>query len=233
MTLATSIAISTSISSTLFSSSSGSKIAKFAAVILLGCASTLARAQSAPTNEGVQWDFPDFTANQIFPSSHNMSMEVYRSGPNVRMDRSAAWSTLYLNSTHKIYNLTSYPDGSHQCVVLRPDQVKMLPSPLELLNGTKIKRTPAGTEVAEGHTCKIENVVVTRVTGETIESKVWEAEDLKGIPVKIESQLPGSKLTALYHDIVVGAPDKALFIPPDKCTPFEKMGQVVEQVNVK
>ncbi len=210
-----------------------SKVGKAVATILLACASTLASAQTAPGKGEAQWDFPDFTANQIFPSNYNMSMKVYRSGPNVRMDRSAAWSTLYLNSSHKIYNLTSYPDGSHQCVVLRPDQVKMLPSPLELLNGIKVKRTPAGTEVVEGHTCKVETVVVARVTGETIESKVWEAEDLKGIPVKVESQLPGSKLTALYHDIVIGSPDKALFVVPDKCTPFEKMGQVVEQVNVK
>jgi hypothetical protein len=29
---------------------------------------------------------------------------------------------------------------------------------------------------------------------------------------------------------VLGTPDKALFAPPDKCTPFEKMGQVVEKV---
>jgi hypothetical protein len=221
--LATSISLSISIS----------KIGKLAAIVLLGVTSTFVNAQNEAKHDAAQWDFPDFTANQIFPSNYNLSMKVYRSGPNVRMERSAAWSTLYLNSTQKVYNLTSYPDGSHQCVVLRPDQVKMLPSPLELLNGTKVKRTPAGTEVVEGHNCKVETVVVTRVTGETIESKVWEAEDLKGIPVKIESQLPGSKLTAVYHDIVVGPSDAALFTAPEKCTPFEKMGQVVEQVNGK
>lgn len=143
-------------------------------------------------------------------------------------------TTLYMPASSKVYNLTVYPDGSRQCVVMRPDQAKMLPSPLELLNGTIAKRNSAGTEVVEGHASKIESVVVTRPDGRTIESKVWEAEDLQGVPVKIESQLPeGLKLTAVYRDIVLGTPEKALFTPPVKCTPFEKMGQVVEQKIIK
>jgi len=182
----------------------------------------------------VPWDFPDFSATQVFPfATYDMTMKVYRSGSSVRMERSPAWSTLYVPAIGKIYNLTTYPDGSHKCVVLRPDQVKMMPSPLELLNGNNVKRTPAGTEVVEGHTCKVEDVVVTRADGQVIHSKVWEAEDLKGIPVKIESQMPSHKLSAVYRDIVLGTPDKTLFTPPDKCIPFEKMGQVVEKKIIK
>ena len=197
-----------------------------AAVMVLVASVAPTRAQ----NGVVPWDFPDFSATQVFPfATYDMTMKVYRSGPSVRMERSPAWSTLYMPVTGKIYNLTTYPDGSHKCVVLRPDQVKMLPSPLELLNGNKVERTSAGTEVVEGHTCKVEDVVVTRADGQIIRSKVWEAEDLKGIPVKIESQLPSHKVSAVYRDIVLGTPDKALFTPPDKCIPFEKMGQVVEQ----
>ncbi len=107
---------------------------------------------------------------------------------------------------------------------MRPDQAKMLPSPLELLQGTKVKRTPAGTETVEGHSCKVENVVVTRADGKTIESKVWEADDLKGVPVKIESQTEHGKFIAVYRDIVLGTLDKALFTPPDKCTTLRKDG---------
>ena len=200
---------------------------KVAAVTILVSAATLMPAQ----NDVVAWEFPNFSATQVFQSKKfDVPMKVYRSGSSVRLERSAAWSTLYMPSTGKVYNLTSYPDGSHQCVVMRPDQARMLPSLLELLHGTKVKRTPAGTEVVEGHTCKVENVVVTKADGRTIESKVWEAEDLKGVPVKIESQLPHGALTAVYRDIVLGTPDKTLFTPPDKCTPFEKMGQVVEKI---
>jgi hypothetical protein len=158
-----------------------------------------------------------------------MPMKVYRSGSSVRVEMTATITTLYMPASHKVYSLTTYPDGSHQCVVMRPDQAGMMPSPLELLFGTKVKKTPAGTEVVEGHKCKVEIAVVTEPDGKTVESKVWEAEDLKGVPVKIESQHPGgAHLTAVYRDIVLGTPDKALFTPPNKCTPFEKMGQVVE-----
>jgi hypothetical protein len=199
-------------------------VGKIAAVMALAWSATLMRAQ----NDVVPWDFPDFSATQVLLANVDIPMKVYRSGTSVRMERSGAWSTLY--TPFKIYNLTSYPDGSRQCVVMRPGQVKMLPSPLELLNGIKVERTPAGTEVVEGHPCKIEKVVVTRPDGRTVESTVWEAQDLKGLPVKIESQLPPHKYKAVYRDIVLGTPDKGLFTPPDKCTPYEKMGQVVEKV---
>jgi hypothetical protein len=116
---------------------------------------------------------------------------------------------------------------------MKPEQARMLPSPLELLQGSDIKRTAAGTEVVDGHPCKIENVLVTRPDGKTIESKVWEAQDLKGIPVKIESHIGEFTLSAVYRDISMETPDPQLFTAPERCTPFEKMGQVVEQKIVK
>jgi hypothetical protein len=178
--------------------------------------------------------FPDFSATQVFQSRKaDISMKVYQSGDSVRVERSEALSTLYMPSRSKVYNLTAYPDHSHQCVVMKPEQAKMLPSPLELLQGSDLKRTAAGTEVVEGHPCKIENVVVTRPEGKTIESKVWEAQDLKGIPVKIESHIGEVTLSAVYRDIAMETPDQNLFTLPEKCTPFENMGQVVEQKILK
>ena len=160
-------------------------------------------------------------------------MKVYRSGSSVRVERSGAMSTLYVPAQSKVYNFTFYPDHSRQCVSMKPEQAKMLPSPLELLQGRVVKRTPADDEVVEGHPCKVENVIVARPDGKTVESRVWEAADLKGIPVKIESYLEGITLRAVYHDIVIGAPDEDLFTVPEKCTPFEKMGQVAEMKTLK
>jgi hypothetical protein len=74
---------------------------------------------------------------------------------------------------------------------------------------------------------------VTRPDGKTIESKVWEAQDLNGIPVKIESHIGEFTLSAIYRDISTETPDQNLFTIPEKCTPFEKMGQVAEQKTVK
>ena len=189
--------------------------------------SALAPAQAA-------WNYPDFSATQVFESRKaDFSMKVSQSGCSVRVERSAALSTLYVPSSGQVYNFTTYPDHSHQCVAMKPDQAKMLPSPLELLQGSTVKRTAVGTEVVEGHPSKIENVVVTRPGGKTIESKVWEAQDLQGIPVKIESRIGDITLTAVYRDISIHAPEQALFAIPEKCTPFEKMGQVAEQATLK
>jgi hypothetical protein len=175
------------------------------------------------------WNFPNFSATQVF-SAHraDMTMKIYRSGSSVRVERSGAIATLYVPASSQVFNLTVYPDKSRQCVAMKPEQAKMLPSPLELILGQIVKRTPAGSEVVDGHSSKIEDVVVVEPDGKTVESRVWEAEDLKGIPVKIESHLEGVTLRATYRDIVIGPPDEVLFRVPDRCIPFEKMGQVAE-----
>ncbi len=189
---------------------------------------------SALTHAQAAWNFPDFSATQVFPSRKaDFAMKVYYSGTSVRVERSAALSTIYMPSSSKVYNFTTYPDHSHQCVAMKPDQAKMLPSPLELLQGSNLQRTAIGTEVVEGHPTKVETVTVTRPDGTTVQSKVWEAEELQGIPVKIESHIGELTLTAVYRDISIAAPDAALFAVPDKCTPFEKMGQVAEQTTLR
>ena len=175
------------------------------------------------------WNFPNFSATQVFSARRvDMTMKIYRSGSSVRVERGAAIATLYVPASSKVYNLTVYPDHSRQCVAMKPEQAKMLPSPMELILGRIVKRTPAGSEVVDGHPSKIEDVSVVEPDGKTVESKVWEAEDLKGIPVKIESHLDGVTLRATYRDIVIGPPDEVLFRVPDRCIPFEKMGQVAE-----
>ena len=201
-------------------------IGKVAGMLLLVSSAIVARAQDS----GDPWSFPDFSAIQLMgPNRRPLPEKVYWSGTSVRVDLTSAMANLYLPATGKVYKLTVYPDKTRGCIVMKADQAKMLPNPLELLQGTKVKRTPAGTETVEGHSCKVEKVVVTRADGKTVESKVWEADDLKGVPVKIESQTEHGKFMAVYRDIAFGTLDKALFTPPDKCTPYEKMGKVVEE----
>lgn len=196
------------------------------AVFSVGCGS-LVHGQDALT-------FPDFAATQTFASRKaSMSMKVYHSGSSVRVERSAALSTLYVPSESKVYNLTTYPDQSHQCVVMKPEQAKMLPSPLELLQGTIVKRTSAGTENFDGHPCNIENVVVTRADGSTIASRVWEAQDLKGVPIRIDSRIGDINLSATYRDISFDTPEPGLFTIPETCTPLERMGQVAERETLR
>jgi len=197
----------------------------FVIALLLGCLTEFGGVLQAQES----WNFPNFSATQVFSSRRaDMTMKVYRSGSSVRVERSGAIATLYVPASSQVFNLTVYPDKSRQCVAMKPEQAKMLPSPLELILGQIVKRTPAGSEVVDGHSSKIEDVTVVEPDGKTVESRVWEAEDLKGIPVKIESHLDGVTLRATYRDVVIGPPDEVLFRVPDRCIPFENMGQVAE-----
>jgi|SRR5579859_935722 len=181
------------------------------------------------------FNFPDFTAIQrIGTSGRNMLMKVYSSGSTVRVDVSPKISNLFVTSTGKVYRVVTYPDESKSCVVMRRDQERFLASPLEMLQGEKVQRTSAGTEVVDGHKCKVEDVVVTRADGTIMKSKVWEAEDFKGVPIKIVSEVkPDVKIAALYGDISFEKVDPALVTPPAKCTPIEKEGQVAEKKIIK
>jgi hypothetical protein len=195
------------------------------------CCAQDSRAASQAANA---WDFPDFSATQIFGGkTSDMPMKVYRSGSSVRVERSGALSTLYIPAEGMVYNFTTYPDQSHQCTRMKPQQAKMLPSPLELIQGVSVQRTPIGTDEKQGHPCKVETVVATQSDGSSVESKVWEAEDLEGIPVRIESKFPDMTLSAVYQDISIGAPDAGLFAIPGRCTPLENMGQVAEKKTLK
>lgn len=202
------------------------RLSKIAVVIaaLVWCVFPAHAQQSAKA-----WDFPDFSAIQVFQAPNYPQMKVYRAGSNIRVER-VGTTTLYALATSKTYTLTTYPGGGHSCVVMNPNQVHMaLPSPLQILLGADLKRTPEGEGVVEGHRCKVESVSTKSLDGTIIRSKVWEAEDLHGVPAKIESRLPsGVRLVAVYRKIELGAPDKALFAPPAKCTPYDKMGQVAE-----
>lgn len=196
---------------------------KLALILVALC--TLADAQS----------YPDFSATQVFNSGKvEMPMKIHRAGTSVYVERTATMSTLYATSDTTIYNFTTYPDHSHQCVAMKPEQARMIPSPLEMIQGKIVKRTSMGTEEMESHPTQVELVEVMGIDGKTIESKVWWAADLQGIPVRIESHLDNNvNLNAVYREIKIAAPDPALFATPEKCTPFEKMWQVAEAKLVK
>jgi len=194
----------------------------------------IAFSQSSTVFAQQNWTFPDFSATQVFASRKaEMAMKVYRASSAVRVERSAAISTVYVTANRMVYNLTTYPDNSHQCVSMKPEQARMLPSPLQLILGRIVSRKSAGTEVVEGNAAKIEDVEVEQLDGKTIHSRVWLGDDVQGIPVQIESYVGNLTLRAVYRDIAVGAPDANLFRIPDRCTPFEKMGQVAESHVVK
>jgi hypothetical protein len=193
-----------------------SRVTRIAAVaITLASLPVISRAQSAA------WKLPDYSAMQ---SMGNLPPgKIYQSGSNVHAEPAPGLVTIYQSTNNKAYNL--YARG--YCIEM-PAEKALTPNPLQLLFGTKVERTPIGNAVVDGHSCKVEKVVVTGADGKTTESKVWEAEDLQGIPVKIQSQTEHGPLLAVYNDIVLAKSDPALFALPNKCIPIEKMGEVAK-----
>jgi hypothetical protein len=188
------------------------------------------------------FNFPDFTAIQKIATRGGpgtLLMKVYFSGSTVRVEQTSKIVNLFVTSTGKVYKMVTYPDKTTSCVVMRRDQRGFMVSPFEMLQGAKVERTPAGTDVIDGHDTKIEDVVVTRADGKVMKSQVWEADDFKGVPIKIVSEIPPDakaepgaapfNIAALYGDIKFEKVDPALLTPPDNCTPIEKTYTVIKE----
>jgi len=75
----------------------------------------------------------------------------------------------------------------------------------------------------DGHPCKVENLTVTQQNGQPTKMKVWEAQDLKGFPIKIESQTSRGPVTIEYKDISFSEPEASLFTHPDNCRQMPTM----------
>jgi hypothetical protein len=188
------------------------------------------------------FSFPDFTAIQKIATRGGpgtLLMKVYFSGSTVRVDVSPKITNLFVTSAGKVYKIVTSPDKTSSCVVMKRDQQGFMTSPFEMLQGAKVERTPAGTDVVDGHKTKVEDVVVTRADGKVMKSKVWEADDFQGAPIKVVSEIdpPANvdsdampiKIAALYGDIKFEKVDPALLTPPDNCMPLEKTYEVIAQ----
>jgi hypothetical protein len=163
---------------------------------------------------------PPYTATQVqyvAGRGGEMRMKIMKAGGKFRMDLSPELQTIYRWDQNRAYNLMG-----KNCVYVSAQKATMLPSPLELITGTNVKRKALGNETVEGHPCNVEEVTLTSIRGEVIKSKVWLAQDLRGIPVKIESQTDHGAIAAYYRDIVIGIKDQSVFDAPKNCIPFEK-----------
>ena len=97
--------------------------------------------------------------------------------------------------------------------------------PFSILNNYNVERSPSDEkekETIDGHACKIERATFTSKEDSPIvvKMKLWEAEDLKGFPVKIEITSSTRTITVSYKDVNLDPPDPSLFKLPAKCPDF-------------
>ena len=179
----------------------------------------------AQKDKGAAWggDLPDFTATEIKGS---MRWKIEHSGSRLRVDPSSAGATIYAPEEDKVYNLLILPEKT-TCVVMKTAEAKMMRSPLQLVYGPNTTRTPtAAKEVVDGHTCTVLDGYTISPDGNKFNSKIWAADDLKGVPLRIDIYTDPAIISTTYHDVVVGTPDPALFKLPSKCIPPEQTYQI-------
>jgi hypothetical protein len=137
-------------------------------------------------------------------------MKIYRLGDKMRTTMGAMGYMVMDLTQHANYMVMS----TGMCMQMNTTRQQ---NPFAQASDATIERSPAGTDTVDGHSCKVENLTVTGKSGKPVKMKVWEADDLKGFPVKVEVQTDKGPISILYKDISFDAPAASLFTHPDNC----------------
>jgi hypothetical protein len=78
-----------------------------------------------------------------------------------------------------------------------------------------VSREDLGEEIAAAHDCRVQRVVTKIHGGEKQSMDVWNADDLRGFPVKMRTVRAGRNVTTTFTDVKLDAPvDPNLFTIP-------------------
>jgi hypothetical protein len=176
---------------------------------------------SASAAPGSQAPGTQAPASQAAGPQGQREMKIYRSGELIRtnLPGGLGYSIVDL-SEHTSFMVM----GNGMCMQMstQPEETPLSHSP-----DATIQRVPVGTETVDGHPCKVENLTITPHSGpragQATTAKVWEAQDLHGFPIKMESQTSRGAVTIQYKDISLSAPDASLFVHPEGCRTMPSM----------
>jgi hypothetical protein len=85
------------------------------------------------------------------------------------------------------------------------------------LEVTNIQTEPGAaiSETVNGHACHRSAVTVSRADGSAAVYKVWQADDLRHFPVRLQSASGGRPITVNLSELIFDSPSEQLFNPPD------------------
>jgi hypothetical protein len=208
------------------------------ALLFMGCFMFTAGAQTAPSPENATQppaaetapagsaaakpqtsdfldQFKQFSALMSGGPVPAMSDEVhiYRSGDLMRMEgqngKTYQISDLAKQETHGM--------ATTGCLRYKIVHIRAYPF-LFSRAANKFERTPVGKETVDGHVCQVEDVIVTLPKNPSKPKfRLWEAEDLQGFPIKVETRGGPMHQEIRYRNVVLGPQDPTLFIFPDEC----------------
>jgi hypothetical protein len=96
-----------------------------------------------------------------------------------------------------------------------------------------IQITELGREERGGYKCTKNRVVVTDKAGGSQESTVWNANELDGFPVRIETTEEGHGVVLLFKDVKLATPASSQFTPPADYTPYDNVMGMMQEIMVK
>lgn len=149
------------------------------------------------------------------PGEGTSQGHIYRSGNLIRMEEPGG----------RVYFLTDLRTGGTYgiletgCIEDDHPYFRAIPFYVSGNASSTVTRTPAGEETVDGHSCQIEDIIVSSpMFPNPQKMRFWEAEDLQGFPIKIEFVLPGGQGPIIhYRDVVLGTQDPTLFFHPKSC----------------
>lgn len=163
--------------------------------------------------------FRDFSACMIGsraePGEGTSQGHIYRSGNRMRMEEPGG----------RAYFITALDTGETYgileagCIHDDHPYFRAIPFYLAGMTAATVTRAPAERETVDGHSCQVEEVTVSSPMFPSPQKiRFWEAEDLKGFPIKIEFVVSGSHgPTIHYKNVVLGPQDPTLFFHPTSC----------------
>jgi hypothetical protein len=173
---------------------------------------------SGPAKSGYPLDaFTNFSAimKGSFVLDDPTELHIYRSNKMMRVEGSEGVG-YYLTDLEKQNTIHVWDDG---CAVDNHVYQRSAPWAAMARPGYKAETVARGKETVDGHLCQVEDVTITGPDlQKPLKLKLWEAEDLKGFPIKIESvHSNGHNKTIRYSNVVVGPQDRTLFFHPKSC----------------
>jgi hypothetical protein len=103
----------------------------------------------------------------------------------------------------------------------------------ETAKKSTVEKTKLGEETLAGFACTKYRVVVTDEQGKTHEGITWNAHDLRGFPIVIETSQKGSKVTLLFSEVKFGNPPSSTFEPSRDYQKYEDVKSMMREAMMK
>jgi hypothetical protein len=170
------------------------------------------KAAPAPSAENPFDSFQQFSATLNGGIGRDTNRRIQRSGKLMRMEFDDHYR---ITDLEKRVSWLVYPKRCSKFPMLDP---AVFPFSRKFRVESS---TIEGKETVDGHPCKIEDAVLVAegAVPTTFKMKLYEAEDLKGFPIRIDSENLSSrnKVTFNYSNVSLEPPDPKLFEHPTKC----------------